>query len=161
MQKDDRKIEKSELNLIEGEFVNIKQSTVRSVEGGHVELQQVGALSIDGEKVEITQGATLFLKGNDINVNQSINAISAAENLSINFSLTPISISRGQINVNGSAVGLMASKNINSENTTALLVLSNKIEGSVTTLFDFKSAIALGAVIGGIWGFLKLLFKRK
>lgn len=161
MQKDDRKIEKSELNLIEGEFVNIKQSTVRSVEGGHVELQQVGALSIDGEKIEITQGATVFLKGDDISVNQSINAISAAENLSINFSLTPISISREQTNVSGSAVGLMASKNINSENTTALLVLSNKIEGNVTTLLDYKSAIALGAVIGGIWGFLKLLFKRK
>ena len=44
-------IENSDLEFVEGEFINIKQSTIRAVEGGHIELQQVGALSIDGEKV--------------------------------------------------------------------------------------------------------------
>jgi len=154
-------LEKSDLEFIEGEFVNIKQSTVRAVEGGHVELQQVGALSIDGEKVDITQGAACILRGNDITLNQSVSAVTASNNLSLNFSFSPLSISREEATLNRSAVGVMAAKNIKSENTSAFLVLTNKIEGDVTTLLDWKSALALGAVFGGIWGFLSLLFRRK
>ncbi|MEW6417758.1 MAG: hypothetical protein AB1480_06515 [Nitrospirota bacterium] len=156
-----KELEKSDLEFIEGEFVNIKQSTVRAVEGGHVELQQVGALSIDGERVEVTQGASAILRGNDISLNQSINAITAADNVSINFSFSPMSISREQTNINRSAVGLMAGRNVKSENTSALLVLAKQIDGNVTTLLDWHSALALGAVLGGVWGFLSLLSKRR
>lgn len=161
MEREEREFEGRALELIEGEFVNIKQSTVRSVEGGHIELQQVGALSIDGEKLEVTQGASVVLKGRDVNLNQSISALTASEKVSINFSLSPVSISRDHTEVNRSAVGLMAAKDIKSEGTSALLVVANKIEGNVTTLLDWRSALALGAIFGGIWGFFSLLFKRR
>lgn len=156
-----RELEKSDFEFIEGEFINIKQSTVRAVEGGHIELQQVGALSIDGEKVEVTQGATAILRGHDISLNQSISAVTAADNVSINFSFSPMSISREQTTINRSAVGFMAAKDVKSENTSAFLVVANKIEGNVTTLLDWHSALALGAVFGGVWGFLSLLSGRK
>ncbi len=161
MRKEERELEKSDLEFIEGEFVNIKQSTIRAVEGGHIELQQVGALSIDGERVEVTQGASAILRGNDISLNQSVSAVTAADNVSINFSLSPVTISREQITANRSAVGIMAARDIKSENTSAFLVISNKIEGNITTLLDWRSAFALGAVFGGLWGFFSLLLKRK
>jgi hypothetical protein len=161
MRKEERELEKSDLEFIEGEFVNIKQSTIRAVEGGHIELQQVGALSIDGERVEVTQGASGILRGNDISLNQSVSAVTAADNISINFSLSPVTISREQITANRSAVGIMAARDIKSENTSAFLVVSNKIEGNITTLLDWRSAFALGAVFGGLWGFFSLLLKRK
>lgn len=159
--KEERELEKSDLEFIEGEFINIKQCTVRAVEGGHIELQQVGAFSIDGERVEVTQGASGLLRGNDISLNQSISAVTAADNVSINFSFSPLTISREQITTNRSAIGLMAARDIKSENTSAFLVVSNKIEGNITTLLDWRSALALGAVLGGIWGFFSLLLKRK
>jgi hypothetical protein len=161
MTKKGKKIEKKDVEFIEGEFINIKQSTVRSVEGSHIELQQVGALSIDADKIEVTQGASTLLRGNDISLNQSISAVTAAENVSVNFSLSPLSLSREQATVNRSAVGLMAAKEIKSENTSAFLLLTNKIEGNVTTLFDWRSALSFGAIFGGIWGFLSLLARRK
>lgn len=161
MRKEQKELEKSDLEFIEGEFINIKQCTIRSVEGGHIELQQVGAFSIDGERVEVTQGASGLLRGNDISLNQSISAVTAADNVSINFSFSPLTISREQITTNRSAIGLMAARDIKSENTSAFLVVSNKIEGNITTLLDWRSALALGAVLGGIWGFFSLLLKRK
>jgi hypothetical protein len=161
MKRKEKELEKSDLEFIEGEFINIKQSTIRSVEGGHLELQQVGALSIDGEKIEVTQGASGILRGRDISLNQSISGVTAADNVAINFSLSPLTISREQTTASRSAVGIMAAKEIKSENTSAFLVVSNKIEGNVTTLLDTRSAVALGAVIGGLWGFFSLLLKRK
>jgi len=161
MHKETSELEKSDLEFIEGEFINIKQSTIRAVEGGHIELQQVGALTIDGEKIEVTQGASGILRGNDISLNQSISAVAAANNVSINFSFTPMTISREHTTVNRSAVCFMAGKDIKSENTSAFLVVANKIEGNITTLLDWRSALALGAVLGGVWGFLSLLFRKK
>jgi hypothetical protein len=157
----EKELEKSDLEFIEGEFINIKQSTIRSVEGGHLELQQVGALSIDGEKIEVTQGASGILRGHDISLNQSISGVTAADNVAINFSLSPLTISREQTTASRSAVGVMAAKEIKSENTSAFLVVSNKIDGNITTLLDTRSAMALGAVIGGLWGFFSLLLRRR
>ena len=159
--KKEKEIENSDIEFLEGEFINIKQSTVRSVEGGHVELRQVGALSIDGERIEVTQGASGILKGNDINLNQSLSLITAADNVSVNYSLSPVTVSREHALADNSAVGIMAAREIKSENTSAFLVLSNKIEGNITTLLDWKSALALGGVLGGIWGFFSLLARRK
>jgi len=157
----EKELTKSDVEFIEGEFINIKQSTVRSVEGGHIELQQVGALSIDGDRIEVTQGAAGILRGHDMNLNQSISAVTAADNVSLNFSLSPMCISREQTTASRSAVGLMAAKEIKSDNTSAFLLISNKVEGNVTTLLDWKSALAMGAVFGGLWGFISLLFNRK
>jgi hypothetical protein len=154
-------LEHSDIEFLEGEFVNVKQSTIRSVEGGHVELQQVGALSIDGEKIEVTQGAAGILRGNDVTLNQSISAITAAENVSVNFSFSPVTVSRKEAAVNRSAVGLLAARDIKAESSSAFLVIGNNIEGNITTLLDWKSAAALGAVMGGIWGFFSLLLKRR
>jgi len=160
MQKKERELEKSDIEFIEGEFINIKQSTIRSVEGGHVELQQVGALSIDAEKMEVTQGASVILRGGDVTLNQSINAITAGEGVSIQFSLSPVSISKGSTEVNRSAVGILAAQDVKAENSSALLVIANKVEGNITTLLDWRSAIALGATFGGLLGFLSLLKRR-
>ena len=154
-------LEKSDIEFIEGEFINIKQSTVRSIEGGHIELQQVGALSIDGERIDVTQGASAILRGNDVNLNQSISAVTAADNASINFSLSPLTVSREHTTATRSAVGVMAAREIKSENTSAFLVLSGKVEGNITTLLDWRSALALGSVLGGLWGFFSVLLKRK
>ena len=160
MKKEEREIEKSDLEFIEGEFINIKQSTIRSVEGGHIELHQVGALSIDGEKLEVTQGAMVVLQGSDISLNQSISGVTAGENVSINYSLSPVSISKENTEVNRSAVGILAAQTVKAENTSALLIVANKVEGNVTTLLNWRSALALGATLGGLLGFLSLLKRR-
>lgn len=153
-------IEGKAIELIEAEFVNIKQSTVRAVEGGHIELQQVGALRIDGERIEVTQGAAVVLRGSDVTMNQSISAVTAGSNTALNFSLSPLTISKGEASVNRSAIGIMAARDIKAENSASLLMIANKVEGNVTTLLDWRSALALGAVFGGVWGLLTLFRKK-
>jgi hypothetical protein len=160
MRKEEKELEKSSFEIIEGEFINIRQSTVRSVEGGHVELQQVGAFSIDAERMEVTQGAAVILRGNDISLNQSISAITAGENVSTQFSLAPVSLSKEHTEVNKSAVGLLIAPSVRAESTSALFVVANKVEGNITTLLDCRSALVLGAALGGLLGFFTLLRRK-
>lgn len=155
-----REITGEDLELIEAEFVNIKHSTVRAIEGGHVDVQQVGALSIDGERVEITQSASAVIHGVDVYLNQGVSVITACNNANINYSFSPVSLSRGITNVNRSAVGIIGAMDVKAENTTSILMIANKVEGDVTTLLDWRSALAIGAVIGGAIGLLSIFRRR-
>ncbi len=158
--RDETDLQEKDLEIIEGEFVNISQSTVRNIEGGHIEMQQVGALSVDGERIEVTQGAALLVRGEDVGLNQSISGVTLGDTTSINFSFTPVAVSKHEMTVTRSAAGIVAAGRVKTDNSSALLVLANKVEGNLTTLFDWKSAMAVGAVAGGIWGLLSLLRRR-
>ncbi len=155
-----REIKEEDLDLIEAEFVTIRQSSVRSVEGGHIELQQVGALSIDGERIEITQSASTLIHGGDIHFNQSMSLITVGNSVNLQYSFSPISLSKDYTVVNRSAVGLIGARDVKAENTSAIMMIANKVEGEVTTLLDWRSALAFGAVFGGALGLIALFRKR-
>ncbi len=160
MSEKERDIDNSDLSLIDAEFVRVSQSTVRSVEGGHVELQQVGAMSIDGDRVEVTQGAACFIKGGDVRLSQSMNLITAGDDTTVESSFVPIVLSRGDLDMKQSASCVVGARNLKAENTTSVFLLAGNVEGDVQTVFDWKSTLSLGAVIGGIIGFVSLLRKR-
>jgi NDP-sugar pyrophosphorylase family protein len=161
MSKESVDIEGKNVNMVEAEFMNIVQSTVRSVEGGHIELQQVGAFSIDGERVEVTQGASVIMRGDTISLNQSIGGVVTGNSTNLNFSFTPFSVSTEGTVIEKSAVGIMAAKEIKSEDSTAVIMIGKNINGNVTTLLDWKSALAISAVAGGIFGLFSLLRKGR
>jgi hypothetical protein len=154
------KLESENLDIVEAEFINIRQSTVKAVEGGHVELQQVGSLSIDGERIDVTQGAAVIMKGENLTLNQSIGLVAAGNVTNLNFSWAPVSVAAGDAHVEKSAVGVLAARNIESNNSTSLLMIGQNICGNVTTLLDWRSALAIGAIAGGVFG-LFTLFKRR
>lgn len=156
----ERELEGESLDFVEAEFANIRQSTIRSVEGGHIELQQVGALSIDGERIEATQSASAILRGKTVNLNQGISLLSIGGNNELKASFSPVMLSKDRANINSSAVGIVGARDINVENSSTLMIIANKVEGNVTTLLDWRSALALGAVAGGVLGLITLL-KRK
>ncbi|HSW63229.1 MAG TPA: hypothetical protein VLH56_07970 [Dissulfurispiraceae bacterium] len=160
MEKNVLDIESGKLDIVEAEFANIRQSTIRAVEGGHIELQQVAALSIDGDRVEVTQGAAVLMKGESLTLNQSVSMFAASTTANINFSCTPVSVSRGDSTVNRSAVGVLVANEIRAENSTSILLIGRKVQGNITTLLDWRSAAAIGAVAGGIFG-LFTLFRRR
>lgn len=159
-EKDILEMESKNLDVAEAEFMNIRQSTIRAVEGGHIELQQVCALSIDGERVEVTQGAAVLMRGTNLSLNQSIGGVIVGDNTNLNFSFTPVSVSSGEAVVKRSAIGVMAAKEINSDNSTSILMIGRNINGNVTTLLDWRSALAIGAITGGIFGLFSIFRKR-
>jgi hypothetical protein len=54
----------------------------------------------------------------------------------------------------------MAGKNISSNNSASIFMIGQNISGNVTTLLDWRSALAVGAVAGGIFGLFSLLNRR-
>ena len=157
---DVKELEGEDLDLIEAEFVTVKQSTVRAIEGGHIEMQQVGALSIDGERIEIAQSASALIHANEMGLNQSMSVITTARNIALNYSFAPLSLSREKTNLNRCVTGIVSARNLNAEKTSSLLMIASRIEGEVTTVLDWRSALALGAIAGGVIGLISLFTKK-
>jgi len=160
MDEKEQEISDRDLEIVEGEFVKISQSRVRSAEGGHIEMEQVCALSVDGEKIEVAQGAAALITGDDITMNQSFGMIVAGNDTKLNYSCIPVSLTKEKASLKKSAAGIIAAGNVKVENSAAFLVLAKNIEGNINTLFDWKSAAAFGAVLGGVWGMLTLFRRR-
>lgn len=160
MDEKEQEISEKELEIIEGEFIKISQSTVRNVEGGHVEMEQVCALSVDGEKIEAVQSVAGMISGSDITVDQGLSMIVAGSNTQLKYSCVPLSLTRYNASVKKSAAGIIAANTVKAENSAAVFVLAKNIDGNINTLLDWKSAAALGGVLGGIWGLFTLLRRR-
>lgn len=160
MEKIEQELEGKRLDIVEADILKIRQSTIRAVEGIHVELQQSAVLTIDAERTEVTQGASLLMKGKNLSLNQSVGMVCSGENTNLNLSFCPVTISKGETNVNKSAVGFMASKDILANNSASLFMIGRNITGEVNTIIDWKSALAIGAVLGGIFGIFKLINKK-
>jgi hypothetical protein len=86
--------------------------------------------------------------------------LAASTTANINFSCTPVSVSVEDTTVNRSAVGVLVANEIRAENSTSLLMISRNVQGNVTTLLDWRSAAAIGAVAGGIFGLFSLFRRR-
>ncbi|MGC9044902.1 MAG: hypothetical protein ACP5JA_00530, partial [Thermodesulfovibrio sp.] len=67
---------------------------------------------------------------------------------------------RDEAEVKRSAAGIIIGSNVEVKNSASVILIGKNIQGNVTTLFDWKSALAITAVAGGIYGFLRLLLKR-
>lgn len=160
MSKDVLEMEDAELDVVEAEFATIRQSSIRAVEGGHVELQQVAALSIDGDRVEVTQGAAALMRAATLTMNQSVSMLATGTTSNLNFSLVPASVSVENTVVSRSAVGAMVANEIHAENSTSILMIGRTVNGNVTTLVDWRSALAIGAVAGGVFGLFSLFRRR-
>lgn len=160
LDKNEQEIEGKSLDIVEADIIKIRQSTIRAVEGIHVDLQQSAALTVDSERAEITQGASLVTRGKNLSLNQSMGVVCSGENININLSFTPVSISTSETNINKSAVTVMASRDIIANNTASLLMIGRNISGNVNTLLDWKSALTIGAIAGGLLGIFHLLKKR-
>lgn len=159
MEKIEQEIEGRNLGIVEADVLKIRQSTIRAVEGIHVELQQAAVLTVDADRVDVTQGASLLMKGKNISMNQSACMVCSGETTSMNLSFSPVTISTCETTVNKSAIGIMASNDIVANNTVSIIMIGRNVSGNVNTLLDWRSALMIGAIAGGLFGIFHLLKK--
>jgi len=96
---------------------------------GEVELRGSIARSVAGEKIEIERSAVRSATAEEMEIEQSAVAFARA----------------GRIEVEGGAIGVLAARSVEAGQLRAMLVLSPSVRGTVHTLFDLRTALAVGA----------------
>jgi len=138
-----------ELTTLENELVGdvtansveMTQSGAQTIKAQEVRLHQSGAQSIEAEKVTIQQGGALAVRGETIDLERS----------------GALVISGQEVEVNQGCAGVLIAGKIKADEVRSIFVASGPIEGSVTTMLDQKSALALGAALGASLAFIYAL----
>jgi hypothetical protein len=149
-----------ELDAVKADTVNVEQSCVRSVQGKKVQMRQVCAVAVDGEKLEMDQSASASAHAGEVRMNQSAALMCTSGKASIALSTSAVTVSGGQASVEKSLLGVVAAKDISVRDSRSVFLLANRVEGNLTTLLDTRTALAFGAVAGGIIGLISLFRRR-
>jgi hypothetical protein len=149
-------LSEKDITKVDAGSVTLDRCKVKYLEGKNVRMQQTCAFSVEAETVENRHGISGLLRGENIDIGQSCTLAATGQKTSQNFSISNVTAAE-QAEMNSSAACVVASKDVRMIDSTAVLVLANRVEGNVNTLLDWRSALSLGAVMGGILGLLSLL----
>lgn len=96
------------------------------------------------DRVEISRSSLGEVRGRDVEVEQSAVRSVHAERLEMEQSAVIVARAT-DAELQSSAIGVLAAREVQAEQLTALFVLAPVVRGNVRTLFDLRTAIAVGA----------------
>jgi len=150
-------VKNRDLDMVEAENVSVSRSSVGVVDANRIEITQSGVLTVEGSRVENSRSLAAVVSGRDVELNQAVTALTVGKSAGLSLSTSGVTIARERALVDRSAVGLLAAGEIEARDSTAVLMLARHVEGNVTTLLDWKGALGITAVIGGLMGLYSLL----
>ncbi len=141
---------------VTADSVEMTQSGAQTIQAQEVRLHQSGAQSIEAEKVTIRQGGAQYIQGGEVNLSQGGALAVRGETIDLERS-GALMVSGQEVEVSQGCAGVLVAGKIKADEVRSVFVASGPIEGSVTTMLDQKSALALGAALGASLAFIYAL----
>ena len=126
---------------VEADVVHIEQGGAQSVRAKTVTVTQGGIQAVEAERVEIHQGGAAQVQAQEVSVQEG----------GIGFAQTD------QARLSNSQAGVILGRQVHSENSQTFLLAAQQVDGTVKTVLDIRSSIALGAALGIVFGLFSLL----
>jgi hypothetical protein len=166
-------VEPEELPEFESpQVTNIAQAEVQSVHAELVRMHQADAETVTADEVELHQSAAGTVKATLVHARQTAIATVHAENVSVEAGAVGFVraekastngytavLAAGSADVQHSAVGYLAGRDVRAENVRTVVLLARNVQGNVTTTFDARGALIAG-LVAGLFGGLMLLLGR-
>ncbi|MBN1264523.1 MAG: hypothetical protein JXA25_03460 [Anaerolineales bacterium] len=144
---------------IEPEVIELAGGVIDSIEGETVRVQYGGANQITATDVEIYQGGALTVQSENMRLDRSTGLL-LKSNTAISEGSNNAVVIGDQIQVNESRIGVAVTNQATISNSSTIFLFAREMHGSVETVFDRRSAAALGVAAGVVLGFLGLLSRR-
>jgi hypothetical protein len=112
-----------------------------SIVAGEVSVRASVVRSVSGGEIEIEQSAVQQAHGDEVEVEQS----------------AVLQLSGTHVDVDDSVVGAVIARKVEARNVRTVFLVASQFKGDVRTVFDWKSAVAIGVGIVLTRRLLKLL----
>jgi hypothetical protein len=129
---------------VQAASVHIEQSSARAVSADDVVIDQSAIKDVTARSATVTQSASAIFKGDDVAFHESVVGFASARRLDLI----------------DSSVGLVAGPVSVSEGQSRILVHIGPADGSIKSVLNAQSAVALGAGFGATLVILSRLLRR-
>jgi hypothetical protein len=121
-----------------------------SPDAGRVELRRSAVARVDSDRLEVSQGAVGAARAEQIVVEQGAIGAALADRVELSRGYARSIISR-QAQLDRAAARVVIAADVRADRSAVMFLVARKVEGNVRVLFDWRGAIAFGAVAGLIF----------
>ena len=121
-----------------------------SLDAEHVELRLGAVGRAEAGTLEVSQGAVGAVRAEVVTVDQGAIGAALADRVEVSRGYARSIISR-QAQMDRAAARVVIAANVTADRSAVMFLVARKVEGNVRVLFDWRGAIAFGAVAGLIF----------
>ena len=136
----------------------MRRDAAGSVVAQRVEIVQGSAGRAQADQIEVRQGAIGFARGDEVRVQMGAVGLAVGEQVELRQGFARIAAARGNLRLEqAGAMTVVADRVTMGPRSGAIFVIARRVEGDVRTLFDWRSAAALGLGIGSVLALFRAL----
>jgi hypothetical protein len=144
----------------DSERVTLSQGLAREIHAREVHIVQGAAASIEADDVSIVQGAVGLLRAEDVSVSLGGAGLIAADRVRLAQGGAQTVLAR-EVSVEQGGAGLVLARDVNIQPQTFVgFLVAQTVTGDVRTLFDWRGAVAFGAVFALVTSILRAARRR-
>jgi hypothetical protein len=142
-----------------------RQGVAQSVEANEATLRQVaaGVIRTDNLSAESSAAGLVHTKTAELS-NSSTGVVAAGGDADMDQSGSVVVVAGGNVTMDQSGSVVLVTNTATVKNSMTVVLVAQKVDGDVTTLFNTRDAVIFGAVAGMVGGLLLLIsrmFSRK
>jgi hypothetical protein len=134
-----------------------EDGTSLSAERVEMRLSAVGR--VEGSELQVAQGAIGAARADRVQIDRG--ALGAAMSGEVELSRSYArSILARQVQLDRAAARVIIAADVRADQSAAMFLIARKVDGNVKVLFDWRGALAFGAVAGLVFGIVARLRRR-
>jgi hypothetical protein len=125
-----------------------------ALDPNRVELRRSAVGRVDSGSLEVQQGAIGAARADHVTVDQGAVGAAMADHVEISRGYARSILSR-QVQLDRAAARVVVAADVRADRSAVMFLVARKVEGNVRVLFDWRGAIAFGAVAGLVLALLR------
>lgn len=162
---EDNEINQQYMKRLVANQITIRQGAANSVEANEVVLRQAAVLRATTEQVDASASALGYVQSQTARLdNSKAVVVHSSGDMTMDQSISNVLLANGDVSIDQSAAVVLISRRVNVKNSQTVFLISQHVNGDVTTLFNSQDAVIFGmaaGLVGGIVMLLSRIFKRK
>lgn len=148
-------IQQGGVELVEADSVSVTQGGVTTVNARHVEVRQGGIANAQAEDIKVTMGGVALARADRVHVEMGGLGVAIGREAQVTQGIAR-SIVAKEVRVDQGLVGTAIAGKVSFERPSPVfLLIAGRTDGPVKAMFDWRGALAFGALFGLVAGMLR------
>ena len=147
-----------QVETVNAQQVNMEQAAAETINAENVEMDRSAVADLNANHVNASRAAIGELKATDVVADQSLIGYVQAERAGVSGFTGAVIAQSAEVRSSAS-VAVIANEVRFEESARTVLLISNKVEGNVTTLVDTRTAL-IGGLVAGLFASIAILLGR-
>jgi hypothetical protein len=119
----------------------------------HISMQRSAVARVNTHELRVEQGAVAAAQADQVTIDRGALGAAMADRVELSRGYARSILAR-QVQLDRSAARIVIAADVSASQSAAMLLVARKVDGNIKVLFDWRGALAFGAVAGVVFALL-------